>query len=120
MDLDIIAHEISHAEFYERIGFYKFNFKIPSWFKHGLAMQNDYRDYYSDDTLKVKSDNFKNLPAIKSFKSDGQFYAGSREQIMLNYMAAKHEVKNWYTKEKLKKFLKEINSGKTFEEVIAQ
>lgn len=120
IDVDIIAHEISHAEFYKRIGFYKFNYKIPSWFKHGLAMQNDYRDYYSDDTLKVKSDNFKNLPDIKSFKSDGQFYAGSRQQIMLNYMTAKHELKNWYTKEKLDKFLKDINSGKTFEEAFAK
>jgi hypothetical protein len=120
MDLDIIAHEFSHAEFYERIGFYKFNYKIPSWFKHGLAMQNDYRDYYSDDTLKVKSGNFKNLPDIKSFKSDGQFYAGSHQQIMLNYMTAKHEIKNWYTKEKLDKFIKDINSGKTFEEAFAQ
>jgi len=120
MDLDIIAHEFSHAEFYERTGFYKFNYNIPSWFKHGLAMQNDYRDYYSDDTLKVKSDKFKNLPDIKSFKSDGQFYAGSRQQIMLNYMTAKHEIKNWYTKEKLDKFLKDINSGKTFEQAFGQ
>ena len=120
LDLDIIAHEISHAEFYERIGFYKFNNKIPSWFKHGLAMQSDYRDYYSEDTLKVKSDNFKNLPDIKNFKSDEQFYAGSQQQIMLNYMAAKHEVKNWYTKDKLNKLIKDINSGKTFEEAFGQ
>lgn len=120
MDLDIISHEFSHAEFYEQIGFYKFNYKIPSWFKHGLAMQNDYRDYYSDDTLKAKSDNFKNLPDIKSIKSDGQFYAGSREEIMLNYMTAKNEIKNWYTKEKLAKFLKDINSGKTFEEAFGK
>jgi hypothetical protein len=111
---------LSHAEFYERIGFYNFNYKIPSWFKHGLAMQNDYRNYYSDDTLKTKSDNFKNLPDIKSFKSDRQFYSGSREQIMLNYMAAKHEIKKWYTKQKLDNFLKDINSGKTFEEAFGQ
>lgn len=120
MDLDIIAHEFSHAEFYERIGFYKFNYKIPSWFKHGLAMQNDYRDYYSDDTLKAKSNNFKTLPDIKSLKSDREFYAGPQEQIMLNYMAAKHEIKNWYTKEKLDKLIKDLNSGKTFEEAFGQ
>lgn len=120
MDLDIIAHEFSHAEFYEQIGFYNFNFKIPSWFKHGLAMQNDYRDYYSDNTLKVKSDNFKNLPNIKSIKSDGQFYAGSLEQMVLNYMTAKHEIKNWYAKDKLDKFIKDINSGKTFEEAFGK
>lgn len=120
IDLDILAHEFSHAEFYERIGFLKFNYKIPSWFKHGLAMQNDYRNYYSEDTLKVKSDNFKNLPDIKNLTSDKQFYAGSLSQIMLNYMTAKHAVKNWYTKEKLDKFLKEINSGKTFEEAFGK
>ncbi len=120
MDLDIIAHEFSHAEFYERIGFYKFNYKIPSWFKHGLAMQNDYRDYYSDDTLKAKSDTFKTLPDIKSLQSDREFYAGSQEQIMLNYMAAKHEIKNWYTKEKLDEFIKDLNSGKTFEDAFGQ
>jgi hypothetical protein len=120
IDLDIIAHEISHAEFYERIGFYKFNNEIPSWFKHGLAMQNDYRSYYSEDTLKIKSNDFKSLPDIESFKSDGQFYTGSQKQIMLNYMTAKHEVKNWYTKEKLDKLIKDMNSGETFEEAFRQ
>jgi hypothetical protein len=120
IDLDIIAHEISHSEFYNRIGFFKWTFKIPTWFDEGLAMQNDYRDYYSDDTLKVKSNNFKNLPSIRKFKSGGQFLAGSHEQIMLNYLTAKHEVKNWCTKEKLAMFIKDINSGKTFEEAFGQ
>lgn len=120
LDLDIIAHEFSHAELYNRIGFYNWTFKIPTWFDEGLAMQNDDRDYYSDDTLKAKSDNFKNLPAIKNFKSGGQFLAGSHDQIMLNYLTAKHEIKNWYTKEKLEKFINDINSGKTFEEAFGQ
>ena len=30
MELDIIAHEFSHAEFYHRIGFYNLTFKIPT------------------------------------------------------------------------------------------
>lgn len=121
VDLDIIAHEISHAEFYERIGFYNWSFKIPRWFDEGLAMQNDNRSYYSEDTLKVRSDNFKNLPDVKKLTSGKQFNEeGSLEQIMLNYMAAKHEVKNWYTKEKLNNLIKDINGGKTFEEAYGQ
>lgn len=120
VDVDIIAHEFSHAELYERIGFYTFNHTIPSWFKHGLAMQNDDRAYYSEDTLKATSDNFKNLPDIKSFTSDQQFYAGSRQEIMLHYMAAKHEVRLWYTKEKLARFCRDIQSGKTFKEAFGQ
>lgn len=121
IDLDIIAHEISHAELYERIGFYNWSFKIPRWFDEGLAMQNDYRNYYSEDTLKFKSNNFKNLPDVRKLKSGKQFNEeGSLEQIMLNFMTAKYEVKNWYTKEKLDKLIKDINSGKTFEEAFGQ
>ena len=121
IDLDIVAHEISHAEFYERIGFYNWSFKIPRWFDEGLAMQNDNRNYYSEDTLKFKSNNYKNLPDVKKLKSGKQFNeSGTLEQIMMNFMTAKHEVKNWYTKEKLDKFIKDINSGKTFEEAFGQ
>ena len=121
VDLDIIAHEISHAEFYERIGFYNWSFKIPRWFDEGLAMQNDYRNYYSEDTLKFKSNNYQNLPDVKLLKSGKQFSEeGSHEQIMLHIMLAKHEVKNWHTREKLNQFMKDINSGKTFEEAFGQ
>ena len=120
MDLDIIAHEYSHGEFYNRIGFYNRAFKIPVWFDEGLAMQNDYRDYYSEDSLEVKSDHFRNLPDIKKMTSAGQFLSGSHEQIMLNYMTAKHEIKNWYTKEKFDQFIKDINSGKSFKEAYGQ
>lgn len=113
-NVDIVAHELSHAELYARIGGYQFDAKIPSWFKHGLAMQNDYRNYYSEDTLRAKTNNFNNLPAIKNMQSDEQFYAGSPQQVMLNYMAAKHEVKNWYTPEKLRVFIEKLNAGETF------
>ena len=117
IDLDIIAHEMSHAELYERIGFYNWTFKIPTWFDEGLAMQNDHRDYYSEDTLKAKSDNYKNMPDVRKLVSGRQFNeTGTHEQVMLNYMAAKHEVKLWYTKEKLDKFIKDINAGKSFDE----
>jgi len=35
-------------------------------------------------------------------------------------MTARHEVKNWYTKEKLDKFIKDINSGKSCEDAFGQ
>ena len=116
VDMDIIAHEISHAELYERLEFFKMMFIIPRWFDEGLAMQNDYRDYYSEDTLKAKSDNYRNLPDIKQFNKGGNFYEGTREQVMLNYMTAKHVVKKWYTRQKLDKLITDLNAGKSFEE----
>jgi hypothetical protein len=121
VDLYIIAHEMAHAEFYERIGFYNWSFKIPLWFDEGLAMQHDNRNYYSENTLQQKSNNYKNLPDVKKLISGKQFNEeGSHEQIMLNYMTAKHVVKNWYSKAKLDKLINDINSGKSFEEAFGQ
>ncbi|HLK28818.1 MAG TPA: hypothetical protein VKT28_09560 [Puia sp.] len=117
---DIIAHETEHAEFENRIGFMKYTFKIPRWFDEGLAMQVDDRDYYSEDTLKVKSNNFSNLPDVKRMKTGAEFGAGDINAIMLNYMTAKHEVKNWVTKEKLEKFMSDISNGKNFDEAFGK
>ena len=114
LDLDIIAHELSHAELYERLGFFKMMFIIPRWFDEGLAMQNDYRNYYSEDTLKVRSDNYRNLPDVKKFTTGGGFNEGTNEQIMLKYMTAKHTIKNWYSREKLDKLIADLNEGKSF------
>jgi hypothetical protein len=115
-DLDIIAHEISHTELYTRVGFYNWTFNIPDWFKHGLAMQNDYRTYYSTDTLIARTDHFKNMQDITQFKTGAQFYGGTLEQIMLRYMVAKYEVGRWYSREKLNRLIKDLNSGKSFDE----
>ncbi len=115
MDLDIISHELPRAEFYNRIGFYKYTFRIPKWFGEGLAMQNDYRNYYSEDTLKRRTHNFKNLPDVKKLITGNQFNEGGTKKIMLNFMASKYEVKIWYTKEKLSRLIGHINSGNIFE-----
>ncbi len=116
IDLDIIAHEISHAELYARVGFFIWTFKLPDWFKHGLAMQNDYRNYYSVDTLRVRTDNFKTMPDITKFKTSAQFYSGPVEQIMLRYMAAKYFISKWYSKEKLERLILDLRAGKSFDE----
>ena len=121
VDADILAHEISHAEFYQRLGFYTWSFKIPRWFDEGLAMQNDNRSYYSEDTLKARSNNFKNLRDVKKFISGKQFSEeGTPEQVTLNFMTAKHIVNKWYTKEKLDNFIKDMNSGKSFEDAFGR
>jgi hypothetical protein len=116
IDLNIIAHEISHAELYARVGFYIWTFKLPDWFKHGLAMQNDYRSYYSEDTLKVRTNNFKSLPDITKFKTGAEFYSGSMDQIMLRYMIAKYVIRLWYTPEKLQQLIGDLQAGKSFDQ----
>ena len=116
IDLDILAHEIAHTELYSRIGFFNNLSEIPVWFSEGLAMQVDHRSYYSSDSLNVKSNVFQNLPKVEEMTSINQFAFGSRDEIILNYSAAKYEVGKWYSKEKLKSFVKKINDENSFEE----
>ena len=114
VDLDIIAHEISHTELFERIGFWNREFKIPTWFDEGLAMQVDYRNYYSKDTLQKQSNNFQNLPDVMKMNSYVEFGSGTLEVVKLNYATARFEIGKWYTPQKLSNFVQEINDGKSF------
>ena len=99
------------TELYEKIGFFNREFKLPTWFDEGLAMQVDYRSYYSIDSLRIKSDNFKRLLDVTKLKSYSHFGNGKREDVVLNYSAAKYGVAKWYTHKKLKAFVPEINNG---------
>ena len=45
LELDILAHEITHAELRSRLSA-KAQKAIPTWFDEGLALQNDYRERY--------------------------------------------------------------------------
>ena len=116
ISLDILSHEITHAELYYRTGFYKHQFKIPTWFDEGLAMQVDYRDLYSEDTLAAKTNHYQTMPDVTAMFTGKQFQSGTTENIMLHYMTAKHIVHQWYTREKLADLLDKINAGKSFAE----
>ncbi len=114
--LDIIAHELAHVELYERIGLLNTIMDMQAWFDEGLAMQVDYRDYYSEETLRSKTNNLETLPDVQAMKNYQQFGAGTKEQVKLNYMTARYEISRWYTPEKLESFLASINSGNTLEQ----
>lgn len=116
VDLDIISHELSHTEFFERVGLINRSLKIPVWFDEGLAMQVDHRSYYSIDTLKSISDNFQTLPEVTKMTNYSSFGSGTRDEVMMNYRTAKYEVHKWYSPQKLESFIDKINDGKTFEE----
>jgi len=113
IDLDIISHEISHAELYERLGFFK-RMAVPAWFDEGLAMQIDLRSYYSEQNLKIKTQDFQNIPDVKMMNDLRSFQSGTREDIMIHYMAAKYEVGKWYTQEKLLQLIHDIKNGSSF------
>ena len=111
----VIAHELMHAELYQRIGFFNNLFKIPVWYKEGLAMQVDDRPDFSEDSLMVYSNNFTSLPDLRKLNTEGLFLSGTRSQVVLNYATARYEVSHWYTKEKMQQFIAAINKGVPFD-----
>jgi len=120
LSINIIAHEMSHAELKQRIGFYNETCKIPTWFDEGMAMQNDYRSCYSEDSFRVASNNYKKMADCNKLLTGKEFWSGSTQQVALNYMTAKHEVKRWYTKPKADSLISALNSGRSFKEAYGQ
>jgi len=47
INLDVLSHEMCHTELYHRLGWWRKEMRIPTWFDEGLAMQLDYRNTVS-------------------------------------------------------------------------
>ena len=88
-DLDILSHELSHSEIHSR--FYKGKlikkYSLPVWFDEGLAMQNDYRNKYSESEFEKISE-VRDITAVK----DEEFFDSNKEKRVENYILAKHRV----------------------------
>ena len=46
-NVDVIAHELMHAETEHRVGYWRRWLEVPIWFDEGLAMQVDHRERYN-------------------------------------------------------------------------
>ena len=91
LELDILAHEITHAELRSRLSA-KAQKAIPTWFDEGLALQNDYRERYSEAQWIQQTDNGKNAVALEDMDTPAEFYAGEAEDRRFRYLNAKHEL----------------------------
>lgn len=115
-ELDILAHEITHAELHSRLP-EKALRSIPSWFDEGLAVQNDYREQYSEESWAEQTDNGKNATALEDMDTPAEFYAGEAEDRRFRYMCAKHEVSTWmaeHGQQGLQELLDKLKNGEDF------
>jgi hypothetical protein len=98
ISVDVIAHEMVHAELMERVGWY-YSLKIPCWFNEGLATQVDYRSSYSEDAWNDLTNNGLNVQDVKNLKSAKQFDGGlSSGSNSESYILARHEIGKWLNK----------------------
>ena len=119
LELDILAHEITHAELRSRLSA-KAQKAIPTWFDEGLALQNDYRERYSEAQWIAQTDNGKNTVALEDMDTPAEFYAGEAEDRRFRYLNAKHELDVWMSahgQTALLELLDKLNGGADFNNV---
>lgn len=113
--VDVVAHELVHAEVFDRVGLWVRMTQVPVWFDEGLAMQVDYRGKYSlpDGTRSEH---------IRSMSSPASFFVGNDEELTRNYAAAKTEPAYWVSSVGSKEVyarLARLRAGEPFLKVIA-
>ncbi|TAE74259.1 MAG: hypothetical protein EAZ85_05015 [Bacteroidetes bacterium] len=126
ISVDILAHELNHAELLERLGWFIKSREIPTWFDEGLALQLDYR--YPFSTFEEKPPSVEDYQqeckkytitySIKTKNTPQKFYEqGSFTHI--NYLFAGSEIRNWLYKNKERKgllnFIEKLKKGQKFE-----
>ncbi len=54
-NIDVIAHEYTHAEVHHRVGWLKHLFNVPIWFNEGVALLVDFRKPYLLENIDLPS-----------------------------------------------------------------
>ncbi len=74
--VDIIAHELAHAEHLSRAGYLRWAL-TPAWFIEGLGMQVDWREAYESETT---ADLQQSLPRVRRWFSFREFASGDLKE----------------------------------------
>jgi hypothetical protein len=122
MNIDVMAHELTHAELYARLYAGKFPLTplVPSWFDEGVALQNDYREKYNEEEWKKETDNGKNIVDLSEIDTLPKFHAGDENERRYRYIISKHELSGWLDKhgiEGLISLVDGVNVGKAFNDL---
>jgi hypothetical protein len=115
-NVDVVAHELMHAELHKRVGYWNRFAKIPTWFDEGVAMQVDYRPrYILSPEDSISKDDVRQLTSFSSFMRGGQ------KVVVGNYAKARSVVAGWVAKigrASLYRRLERVRGGESFTEAI--
>jgi hypothetical protein len=93
--VDVVAHELVHAEHVERAGWLRYML-APMWFTEGLGMQADRRPKYGDASWAERTADGARAPALEVLARPGGFRSGD---LTANYAHARREVARWLAAE---------------------
>jgi hypothetical protein len=116
-NVDVVAHELLHAELSEWVGPWRRSSEIPAWFDEGLAMQVDFRSRYDSSRIVDATE----LASLRTLRSMDQFNAGNDEEITRHYARSKRAVAQWLEKigrSNLYSKLERIRAGESLDSVL--
>ena len=122
LNVDVTAHELTHAELHYRLYDGKIVHKtlIPTWFDEGIATQNDYRENYNYDAWLKATNQGKKIINFSELNTLSQFYNSNIDVRRYNYIVSKHEVENWiktHSVEDMIFLINSINKGTAFHDL---
>ena len=89
MNIDVVAHEWMHSEIAHQSGFITRNYRLPTWFDEGLAMQVDFRPEFSLPELRgYIADQGLTVPSLEEMATAKRFFKRGR-QGRLHYALAR-------------------------------
>lgn len=115
-NVDVLAHELMHAELAARVGFWRRRTQIPVWFDEGVGMQVDTRSAFDRPHGPGAAD-------IRQKVAARDFFAVPPDELTEHYALAKREVGRWLDRKgraTLYSRLSAIGRGEPFETVWAR
>ena len=68
--VDVLAHELAHAELLQRVGYFTMEFCVPAWFDEGLAVQFDERPDYKELAARSSESDEGSFRSWQSFPAE--------------------------------------------------
>jgi len=109
-NVDVVAHELVHAEIYSRLGWLTQLLKMPRWFEEGVSLMVDFREPFLIENISM---NKAEVEAVKNLFYGHQFY---NENAFNNYRAARLAVES-VDKNEFYANLERMKKGESFDVV---
>ena len=114
---EIISHEWSHRELFERLGFLKSR-KIVYWFDEGLAVYISKDEVYSHEKWLKATENTSKILGLDDIDTLQKWLKANREEEhIMSYGTAREEVARWLERvgvDGLRELLNRLSKGEDF------
>jgi hypothetical protein len=82
-NIDVIAHEYTHAEVHHRVGWLNHMLNVPIWFNEGVALLVDFREPYLLENIKLSVDQ---INSVKSHQFDFSMTSYKASRVLVEHL----------------------------------